>query len=116
MIRRFLIVLAVAACLVLTLTTAAAASPGPSCSAAPTPIYANTTGTLNATSLTTTGTENLETLFYYNGQLATYGDQPVTVNPDGTWTGQFYPYETGKYTWNFENNGVAEATCSDRVK
>ena len=94
----------------------AAASPGASCSATPTPIYANATGTLHAAGLATTGTEVLETLFYYNGQLATYGDQAITVNPDGTWTGQFFPYETGKYTWNFENNGVAEATCSDRVK
>jgi hypothetical protein len=113
--RRFLVAAAAAACLALPAAPAAAA-PGPSCTATPTPIYANTTGTLNATGLSTTGTENLETLFYYNGQLATYGDQAITVNPDGTWRGQFFPYETGRYTWNFENNGVTEATCSDRVK
>jgi hypothetical protein len=115
MIRRILAAAALTAAALLT-APAATAAPGPSCNATPTPIYANATGTLNAAGLSTTGTEVLETLFYYNGQLATYGDQPVTVNPDGTWTGNFYPYETGKYTWNFEHNGVAEATCSDRVK
>jgi hypothetical protein len=115
MIRRILAAAALTAAVLLT-APAARAAPGASCNATPTPIYANATGTLSAAGLTTTGTEVLETLFYYNGQLTSYGDQTITVNPDGTWAGQFFPYLTGKYTWNFENNGVAEATCSDRVK
>jgi hypothetical protein len=119
MLHRLAITLTAAAVLVLALVAVpASARTSGACQVTPSPLHAIQPGTLTATGLPATGVTALYTYFVYDGKTSAYGEQDVTVSPDGTYSQPVEWELSGKAEYRFldDATGGLLASCNVLVK
>jgi hypothetical protein len=97
---------------------APARAQGGTCDVTPNPIEAIQPGTLTATGLPAVSPVALYAYFTYDGRTSGYGEQDITVSPDGTYAQPVEWEQSGKAGYRFLDDvtGALLASCNVRVK